>query len=62
QLRLSDPFGMCELTRSFSAHDTLTVIPRVEPTERADRVRRLSRPAEYGGRVRRPSAPTECGV
>ncbi|TJZ50965.1 DUF58 domain-containing protein [Streptomyces piniterrae] len=31
QLRLSDPFGMCELTRSFSAHDTLTVVPRVEP-------------------------------
>ncbi|MFC3576365.1 DUF58 domain-containing protein [Streptomyces yaanensis] len=31
QLRLTDPFGMCELTRSFSAHDTLTVIPRVEP-------------------------------
>ena len=31
QLRLSDPFGMCELTRSFSAYDTLTVIPRVEP-------------------------------
>lgn len=31
QLRLSDPFGMCELTRSFSAHDTLTVIPRTEP-------------------------------
>ncbi|MER7174689.1 DUF58 domain-containing protein [Streptomyces mesophilus] len=30
QLRLSDPFGMCELTRSFSAFDTLTVIPRVE--------------------------------
>ncbi|MBN0043889.1 DUF58 domain-containing protein [Streptomyces actuosus] len=30
QLRLSDPFGMCELTRSFSTHDTLTVIPRVE--------------------------------
>ncbi|MGR8011076.1 DUF58 domain-containing protein [Streptomyces hypolithicus] len=30
QLRLTDPFGMCELTRSFSAHDTLTVIPRVE--------------------------------
>ncbi|MGW2820194.1 DUF58 domain-containing protein [Streptomyces sp. NPDC001443] len=29
QLRLTDPFGMCELTRSFSAHDTLTVIPRV---------------------------------
>ncbi|MEU5362828.1 DUF58 domain-containing protein [Streptomyces sp. NPDC005925] len=31
QLRLTDPFGMCELTRSFSAYDTLTVIPRVEP-------------------------------
>ncbi|MDG4863972.1 DUF58 domain-containing protein, partial [Streptomyces sp. T-3] len=29
QLRLTDPFGMCELTRSFSAYDTLTVIPRV---------------------------------
>ncbi|MFD5032657.1 DUF58 domain-containing protein [Streptomyces sp. NPDC058220] len=31
QLRLNDPFGMCELTRSFSAYDTLTVIPRTEP-------------------------------
>ncbi|MFF2653342.1 DUF58 domain-containing protein [Streptomyces sp. NPDC058045] len=31
QLRLSDPFGMCELTRSFSSYDTLTVVPRVEP-------------------------------
>ncbi|EOT06115.1 DUF58 domain-containing protein [Streptomyces noursei] len=31
QLRLSDPFGMCELTRSFSTSDTLTVVPRVEP-------------------------------
>ncbi|WP_024755560.1 DUF58 domain-containing protein [Streptomyces exfoliatus] len=30
QLRLDDPFGMCELTRSFSAYDTLTVIPRTE--------------------------------
>ncbi|MFD7303527.1 MULTISPECIES: DUF58 domain-containing protein [Streptomyces] len=30
QLRLTDPFGMCELTQSFSAHDTLTVVPRVE--------------------------------
>ncbi|WP_416978557.1 DUF58 domain-containing protein [Streptomyces sp. T028] len=30
QLRLSDPFGMCELTRAFSTYDTLTVIPRVE--------------------------------
>ncbi|WP_137989920.1 DUF58 domain-containing protein [Streptomyces vilmorinianum] len=31
QLRLNDPFGMCELTRSFSAYDTLTVVPRTEP-------------------------------
>ncbi|MEK8142670.1 DUF58 domain-containing protein [Streptomyces sp. M10(2022)] len=31
QLRLSDPFGMCELTRSFSAYDTLIVIPHVDP-------------------------------
>ncbi|MFF4605476.1 DUF58 domain-containing protein [Streptomyces sp. NPDC001339] len=31
QLRLSDPFGMCRLTRSFSAFDTLTVVPRLEP-------------------------------
>jgi uncharacterized protein (DUF58 family) len=30
QLRLTDPFGMCELTRSFSAFDTLTVVPHVE--------------------------------
>ncbi|WP_419994198.1 DUF58 domain-containing protein [Streptomyces boninensis] len=30
QLRLTDPFGMCELTRSFSAYDTLTVVPRTE--------------------------------
>ncbi|MEU9983049.1 DUF58 domain-containing protein [Streptomyces sp. NPDC050856] len=31
QLRLTDPFGMCELTRSFGARDTLTVVPRTEP-------------------------------
>ncbi|MFJ3827518.1 DUF58 domain-containing protein [Streptomyces sp. NPDC090046] len=31
QLRLSDPFGLVELTRSFSTYDTLTVIPRTEP-------------------------------
>jgi uncharacterized protein (DUF58 family) len=30
QLRLSDPFGMCELSRSFAAWDTLTVVPRVQ--------------------------------
>ncbi|WP_354639677.1 DUF58 domain-containing protein [Kitasatospora camelliae] len=31
QLRLADPFGMCELTRSFAAADTLTVVPQVQP-------------------------------
>ncbi|QLE71690.1 DUF58 domain-containing protein [Streptomyces rectiverticillatus] len=31
QLRLTDPFGMCELTRGFSAYDTLTVVPHTEP-------------------------------
>ncbi|MET8676527.1 DUF58 domain-containing protein [Streptomyces sp. NPDC004647] len=31
QLRLTDPFGMCELTRAFSTYDTLTVVPRIEP-------------------------------
>ncbi|MFF8270776.1 DUF58 domain-containing protein [Streptomyces sp. NPDC016562] len=31
QLRLSDPFGLVELTRSFSTYDTLTVVPRTEP-------------------------------
>ncbi|WP_189039835.1 DUF58 domain-containing protein [Streptomyces daqingensis] len=30
QLRLTDPFGLCELTRSFSTFDTLTVVPQVE--------------------------------
>jgi uncharacterized protein (DUF58 family) len=42
QLRLSDPFGMCELTRSFSAYDDLTVVPRVEPLP----------PVRFGGEAR----------
>ncbi|MEV7423705.1 DUF58 domain-containing protein [Streptomyces sp. NPDC091212] len=50
QLRLSDPFGMCELTRSFSAYDTLTVIPRTEPLPA---VRLAGESAGYGdGRQR----------
>ena len=28
-VRLTDPFGMCELTRSFTAHDILVVTPEV---------------------------------
>lgn len=31
QLRLTDPFGMCELTRAFNASDVLTVVPQVQP-------------------------------
>jgi uncharacterized protein (DUF58 family) len=31
RLRLSDPFGMCELTRSFTATDPLVVVPRTYP-------------------------------
>jgi uncharacterized protein (DUF58 family) len=30
QLRLTDPFGMCEMVRSFRGSDTLTVLPRTE--------------------------------
>ncbi|SEL74020.1 DUF58 domain-containing protein [Streptacidiphilus jiangxiensis] len=30
QLRLGDPFGLCELTRSFTASDLLTVVPQVQ--------------------------------
>nr|WP_236047090.1 DUF58 domain-containing protein [Streptacidiphilus fuscans] len=30
QLRLADPFGLCELTRSFTSHDLLTVVPQVQ--------------------------------
>lgn len=30
QLRLTDPFGLVELSRSFSAFDVMTVLPRVE--------------------------------
>jgi uncharacterized protein (DUF58 family) len=30
-VRLTDPFGLCELTRSFPSVDSLTVIPQVVP-------------------------------
>ncbi|MFH8569643.1 DUF58 domain-containing protein [Streptomyces sp. NPDC017993] len=53
QLRLSDPFGMCELTRSFTTFDTLTVVPRVEPLPP---VRLAGEASGYGdGRQRSPS-------
>jgi len=31
RLRLTDPFGMCEVTRSFTATDPLVVVPRIWP-------------------------------
>ncbi|MFI6081665.1 DUF58 domain-containing protein [Streptomyces sp. NPDC051217] len=60
QLRLSDPFGMCELTRSFSAQDILTVIPRTEPLPP---VRLAGSTAGYGdGRQRSLSLAGEDDV
>ncbi|MEV7417995.1 DUF58 domain-containing protein [Streptomyces sp. NPDC089919] len=50
QLRLTDPFGLVELTRSFREYDTLTVIPRTEPLPR---IRLTGESAGYGdGRQR----------
>jgi uncharacterized protein (DUF58 family) len=31
QLRLADPFGLVELSRSFAAFDVMTVLPHIEP-------------------------------
>jgi uncharacterized protein (DUF58 family) len=60
QLRLSDPFGMCELTRSFSAYDTLTVIPR---TEELPSVRLAGESSGYGdGRQRSQTLAGEDDV
>ncbi|MFG2140670.1 DUF58 domain-containing protein [Streptomyces sp. NPDC048650] len=60
QLRLSDPFGMCELTRSFSTADTLTVVPRVEPLPP---VRPAGATPGYGeGRQRSPALSGEDDV
>ncbi|MDI5940512.1 DUF58 domain-containing protein [Micromonospora sp. DH15] len=42
-VRLTDPFGLCELTRSFPSVDQLTVIPQVTPLPSV----RL--PGEYAG-------------
>ncbi|GHB37025.1 membrane protein [Streptomyces cirratus] len=53
QLRLTDPFGMVELTRSFSTYDTLTVIPR---TEALPPVRLSGESSGYGDGSRRSLA------
>ena len=56
-VRLTDPFGLCELTRSFPSADRLTVIPQVvaaaagPPRRRVRRQRR--QPGPLGGRARR---------
>jgi uncharacterized protein (DUF58 family) len=54
QLRLTDPFGMCELIRSFSDHDTLTVVP---PTEQLPPVRLTGQTGGYGEGRRRTLSP-----
>ncbi|MFJ8693166.1 DUF58 domain-containing protein [Streptomyces roseolilacinus] len=60
QLRLSDPFGMCELTRSFSAYDLLTVVPRTEPLPAA---RLAGEVPGYGeGRHRAPAQVGEDDI
>ncbi|WP_327157382.1 DUF58 domain-containing protein [Streptomyces tubercidicus] len=60
ELRLSDPFGMCELTRSFTASDTLTVVPRVEPLPA---VRQMGEAAGCGdGRQHSPALAGEDDV
>ncbi|MFE9257879.1 DUF58 domain-containing protein [Streptomyces sp. NPDC006879] len=53
QLRLSDPFGLCELSRSFSTYDTLTVVPRTEPLPP---LRLLGEASGYGDGRRRTLA------
>ncbi|MFJ3200738.1 DUF58 domain-containing protein [Streptomyces sp. NPDC086989] len=53
QLRLTDPFGLVELTRSFSTYDTLTVIPR---TEALAPVRLTGETSGYGDGGRRSLA------
>ncbi|NKI41412.1 DUF58 domain-containing protein [Streptomyces physcomitrii] len=60
QLRLTDPFGMCELTRSFSTQDILTVVPQVEALPP---VRLTGEAKGYGeGRLRAPALSGEDDV
>ena len=53
-LRLSDPFGMCELVRSFSATDALLVTPAIVPLADDAARRRVGRHAATAGRARSP--------
>ncbi|MGW2949185.1 DUF58 domain-containing protein [Streptomyces eurythermus] len=60
QLRLTDPFGMCELTRSFATQDMLTVIPHVTALPP---VRFTGEAKGYGeGRQRSPALAGEDDV
>ena len=54
-VRLTDPFGLCELTRSFTAVDQLTVIPQVVP-----RCRRSGWPASTPAAARAGPARWPC--
>ncbi|MGW4684229.1 DUF58 domain-containing protein [Streptomyces sp. NPDC004244] len=53
QLRLTDPFGLVELTRSFSTYDLLTVVPR---TEELPATRLTGETSGYGDGSRRALA------
>ncbi|MFF9480279.1 DUF58 domain-containing protein [Streptomyces sp. NPDC014733] len=53
ELRLADPFGMCELTCAFGSSDTLTAVPRTEPLPA---VRMAGETAGYGDGRRRSAA------
>ncbi|MFD2620980.1 DUF58 domain-containing protein [Streptomyces chumphonensis] len=55
QLRVTDPFGMVELTRSFSTQDLLTVIPAAQPLPP---VRLAGEATGYGDERRRALAVT----
>ena len=55
-IRLTDPFGMCELTRSFTASDTLVVTPPVHAAARTCAlVRRVDRQRREPGPVAWPT-------
>ncbi|WP_405741140.1 DUF58 domain-containing protein [Streptomyces sp. NBC_01525] len=55
ELRLADPFGMCELTCAFGSSDTLTAVPRTEPLPP---VRMAGETAGFGEGRRRSAALT----
>ena len=68
-IRLTDPFGMCELSRSFTARDTLIVVPRrsqplpaVRARRRVDGQRREPGPRRWPAPARTTSRPASTGT